>query len=307
MIPYPPMLAVSWAEPFDDPDWWFEVKWDGVRVIVETGGAGTRLWSRTGKDMSAYYPELHAVGSGRTLVLDGEIVALDESGIPSFNRLQQRMNRLPRRHESVAVGMVVFDILDDGEPLIDLPFETRREKLEAIDPGPATVSSVVPGEGIAVFEAASEGGLEGVVAKRAGSRYQPGRRSPDWRKIPLRRRISAVVGGFTFGEGNRSGGFGALQMGLWDGGRLRYIGGVGTGFDAESVVAIRRALDEIRQEPADLAGDWPRATMFVAPVLVGLVDFQNWTPGGRMRGPSFAGFSTEPSETCTWETEGAGA
>ncbi len=304
MIPYPPMLADAWPEPFDDPDWWFEVKWDGIRVIVETSGGAVRLWSRTGRDMTAFYPELQTVGEGHPMVLDGEIVALDERGVPSFNRLQQRMNRVPRRNESIAVGLVVFDLLDDRGPLIDLPFEARRERLEAAALGPATISAVVRGEGLAVFDAAAEGGLEGVVAKRVGSRYQPGRRSADWRKIPLRRRISAVVGGFTAGQGNRAAGFGALQMGLWEGDRLRYVGGVGTGFDADAVRNIRQTLDQIRTDPPDLVGDWPPDTRFVTPVLVGLIEFLNWTPSGRMRGPSFVGFSSELPESCTWEAEG---
>lgn len=304
MIPYPPMLAVPWPAAFDDPEWWFEAKWDGVRVIVEAEPGSVRLWSRTGRDMTATYPELTGLEVAKRAVLDGEVVALDPTGVPSFNRLQQRMNRAGGRREGVLVNLVVFDLLYLGSPLVHLPIEERWDRLRGVDVGAAIRSEPIVGQGRALFEAAAASGVEGIVAKRAGSRYQPGRRSPDWRKVPIRRRVKAVVGGYTVGEGDRSATFGALQLGLWDDGGLRYVGGVGTGFDTASLRQIRATLDEIQTPDPELVGEWPLETVAVAPVLVAMVEFLNWTPGGRLRGPVFMGFSGEPSESAKWETEG---
>lgn len=300
------MLAVQWPAAFDDPGWWFEVKWDGVRVIVESDPGRVRLWSRTGKEMTDFYPEATGVSSDKRVVIDGEIVALDDNGVPSFSRLQQRMNRVAGRTEAVVVRLVVFDVLEFDGPLLGLPIEERWKRLADIDLGSGIRSDSVRTDGVALFEAAAASSLEGIVAKRAGSLYQPGRRSHDWRKIPIRRRTQAVVGGFTMGEGDRTGGFGALQLGLWDHGELVYVGAVGTGFDRESLSRIRETLEQIRGSDVILAGDWPRETVVVEPVLVAYVEFLNWTTAGRLRGPAFVGLSSDPSENVTLELEGPG-
>jgi bifunctional non-homologous end joining protein LigD len=149
-------------------------------------------------------------------------------------------------------------------------------------------------------------GLEGIVAKRVDSRYEPGVRSGSWRKIPAYRWVRTVVGGFTKGEGGRSGTFGALLVGLWTGGRLRYVGSLGSGFSDRDLGAIREALDEMTVDEApfiDPAG-LPRGATFVVPSLVAAVQFREWTSAGRLRGPSFKGFTDDPLDSVTWDEEG---
>lgn len=305
MISYEPMLAVPWPAPFDDPAWWFEAKWDGVRVLVEAEPGRVRLRSRSGRDMSATYPELTCLVVDRPTVLDGEIIAFDAGGIPSFGTLQSRMNTT-RPVAGTPVALVVFDLLHHGRPLIGHPIEERWERLASLDLPGVVRSEPVRANGLALFEAAEGLGIEGIVAKRAASTYQPGRRSHDWRKVPIRRRTKALVGGFTPGEGGRSASFGALQLGLWHEGRLRYVGGVGTGFDEVSLIRIRQTLDQLGGEPVALSGDWPPGTRFVLPVLVAVVEYLNWTSGGRLRGPAFVGFGDDVPEDITWRSEGPG-
>jgi bifunctional non-homologous end joining protein LigD len=299
------MLAVSWPAPFDDPGWWFEVKWDGVRVLVEAEPGRVRLRSRSGRDMSTTYPELTHLPVDRPTVLDGEIIAFDAGGVPSFGALQQRMNAT-RPVPGTPVSLAVFDLLHHGRSLIGLPIEERWRRLASLELPGVVRSEPVAENGTALFEAAGDLGIEGIVAKRAASTYQPGRRSPDWRKVPIRRRTKALVGGFTPGEGGRSSSFGALQLGLWDEGRLRYVGGVGSGFDEITLLRIRQTLDQLGGEPVGRSGDWPPETRFVYPVLVAVVEYLNWTTAGRLRGPSFIGFGDDDPDDVTWESEGPG-
>jgi bifunctional non-homologous end joining protein LigD len=299
------MLSVPWPAAFDDPAWWFEVKWDGVRVLVEAEPGRVRLRSRSGRDMSATYPELTGLVVDRPTVLDGEIIAFDSGGVPSFGMLQTRMNAT-RPVAATPVSLVVFDLLHHGEPTVGLPIEDRWKRLASLDLPGVVRSEPVQENGMALFEAAKGLGIEGIVAKRVASTYQPGRRSPDWRKVPIRRRTKALVGGFTPGEGGRSSSFGALQLGLWHEGRLRYVGGVGTGFDDVSLVRIRQALDQLGGEPLAVTGDWPPGTRFVLPVLVAVVEYLNWTSAGRLRGPAFVGFGDDDPAVITWRSEGPG-
>jgi bifunctional non-homologous end joining protein LigD len=289
----------------------FEVKWDGVRTILTTDGGAISLRSRRGRDVTEVYPELSGFARSEACVLDGEIVALDQAGRPSFAALQQRMNlsgraRAVEAARAIPVTFVVFDLLFDGEETTDLPIETRLERLAAIDlPVPLVGSEVIETDGEALYAAVATEGLEGVVAKRRGSRYRPGVRSPDWRKILYLRIIRAVVCGFTPGERGRTGTFGSLVLGLWDGPRLRWVGSVGTGFDDAALRAIRTSLEEmaIAGNPFHADPDLPGAT-WVAPHLVARIEFKEWTRAGRLRAPSFKGFVSEPTETITWEGEG---
>lgn len=305
---FAPMLAVPWNEPFDDPRWGFEAKLDGVRAIATVSDGSLRLRSRAGNDMTGTYPELGALGGlPDGTVLDGEVIAYDEEGVPSFERLQGR-----KQHQGpspVAIGLVAFDLLADrGEVVIDQPLERRLERLATLDlPEPVVASQLIVESGVALFEAAAEAGLEGVVAKRLGSLYRPGARSADWRKIPHVRRTRAVVGGFTESEGIRAGGFGALLLGAWEGDRLRYVGSVGTGFDHASARAIRQALEQMTttaspfdDDPAIPAGS------FVHPHLVAEIEFKQWTRAGRLRAPSFKGFSDRSAEDVLWDQDGPG-
>jgi bifunctional non-homologous end joining protein LigD len=309
------MLATPWRSPFTDPAWLFEVKWDGVRAILTSDGGSLTLRSRRGRDIGGVYPEVSGLPLSGACVLDGEIVAFDETGRPSFAALQRRMNttgrmRVAEAARTTPVTYIVFDLLFDGEDITNLPIEKRLERLAEIDLPPTLANSeVIEADGEALYAAVAEQGLEGIMAKRSGSQYRPGVRSPDWRKIPCVRTIRAVVGGFTKGEGGRAGVFGSLVLGLWDGPRLRWIGSVGSGFADDSLVAIRSALDEMTVDESLFRSD-PQLSSdatWVAPHLVATVQFKEWTKAGRLRAPSFKGFTSDPSKEITWEVEGLGS
>lgn len=303
------MLAVPWGAPFVDEDWFFELKWDGVRcLLVESGGSLT-LRSRADHDMTDRYPDLDAIRTGREVVLDGEIVALDAAGRPSFELLQSRMNVRPglRSRSLVPVSFVAFDLLRNGHDIIDRPLEDRWAQLGDLDlPSPAVVPDRYEADPRGMWEFVVAHDLEGIVAKRRGSRYQPGVRSPDWRKIARFHQIRAIVGGFTPGEGGRSSTFGALLLGLSEGSRLRWVGAVGSGFSESSLRAIRAALDEMTVAESPFAPDAgiPRGATWVAPHLVAVVRYKEWTTAGRLRAPSFQGFSDAAAASATWTEEG---
>lgn len=311
---FEPMLASPWPAPFTDPGWLFEIKWDGVRAILNWTGSSLALQSRSGRDVTATYPEMSGFFRAGACVLDGEIVAFDDAGRPSFPILQKRLGiagglRAAEAARLAPVSYVVFDLLFDGEDVTHRPIEERLERLRAMElPSPVVNSEVIEEHGEALFAAVAERGLEGIVAKRHGSLYRPGVRSPDWRKIPNVRVIRAVVGGFTVGEGGRAGTFGSLVLGLWEGTRLRWIGSVGTGFDNAALLAIRAALDEmtVPESPFCFDSELPNGTTWVVPHLVARVEFKEWTEAGRLRAPSFKGFTADPADESTWEAEGPG-
>jgi bifunctional non-homologous end joining protein LigD len=261
--------------------------------------------------MSSRYPELASLRLRDGLVLDGEIVALDEDGLPSFERLQGRMNRVPRLGESlVPVTYVVFDLLADGAPLLSAPIEERTGRLAGIDlPATMVAADRFLGRSGPIWEFVVDRDLEGIVAKRLGSAYVPGARSADWRKIGNFKQLRAVVGGFTPGTGGRHSSFGALLVGLYSGPRLRWIGAVGSGFDDHALAAIRPALDEMAMPecPFEPDADLPRGSTWVQPHLVAMVRYKQWTAAGRVRAPSFRGFTDDPADAVTWETEGPAA
>jgi bifunctional non-homologous end joining protein LigD len=304
------MLATPWPGPFDDAAWAFEAKWDGLRALVSWDGE-TRVNGRRGTDITLRYPELAGLAADRPFVVDGEIVTLDESGSPSFERLQQRMGLTDRRAAARAaaatpITLVVFDVLVDAVPVVTEPYAERRARLERLSlPAPVVVGETTPGHGLALWEAIRGRGLEGIVAKRVDSPYRPGLRSPDWRKIANIHTIRAVVGGFTRGEGGRAGSFGALLLGLRLNGALRWIGSVGTGFRERDLVAIRSALDEMARPgcPFEPDPELPEAS-WVEPLLVASVGYREWTAAGRLRHPRFRGFTEDPPHTVTWEAEG---
>ena len=287
---YRPMLATSADELPVGPDWVFEPKWDGYRAILTVRGGEGRLTSRNGNDLTVRFPGAAAAGAqalrSPSAVADGEVCALDENGRSSFGRLQQGGTTV----------IVLFDLLElDGEQLLDLPLSERRAKLErALDrrAGGALLSPQFA-DGSALYEAAQEQGLEGVVAKRLASRYQPGRRSPDWRKVKLRHEQELVVVGYTRGRGRRGGTLGALVLGVHEAGGLRWAGNVGTGFgddEATRLVSVLRPLarttsplQETPRMPRVAKGD----VVWVEPTLVADVRFAEWTSEGRLRAPVY--------------------
>jgi bifunctional non-homologous end joining protein LigD len=313
-----PMLAGAGELPRDQSRWSFEVKWDGVRAIAYIKPGRLRLESRNLNEISDAYPEVRGILRDlgmRDAVLDGEIVAFDDAGRPSFERLQKRMHvtspsSIRRLSKSTPVIYAIFDLLYlDGHSLMRLPYEERRARLEELGlGGPAwRVPAVHPGRGQALWEATEAQGLEGIVAKRLDSRYEPGRRTGAWVKIKHTRRQELVIAGWLPGEGRRTDRIGALLMGVYDeGGALRYAGRVGTGFTDRMLDDLRARLAPLRrsESPFATAPKLPRHAVFVEPELVAEIEFREWTGEGVkgegvkregvkregvMRAPSFKG------------------
>ncbi|GAA1738922.1 ATP-dependent DNA ligase [Isoptericola hypogeus] len=293
----------------DPGSWAFEMKWDGIRTLArveeQEGRSAVALRSRNQKDQGPGYPEI-VDGLGRAVrgeaVLDGEIVALDEQGRPSFARLQQRMNLADPRGigaaaKRVPVQVFLFDVLEqDGEPLLDLPYTDRRERLEALvtENDAVKVPPAFDGDFDAAWESSERLGLEGVLAKRRDSPYAAGRRTRSWIKIKHARTQEVVVVGWRPGNGRRAGTVGSLLLGVGDDdGRLRYAGRVGTGFSDRDLDDLRDRLgrDARKTSPLD---DVPRAdardARWVTPRLVGEVEFAEWTDDGRLRQPRWRGW-----------------
>jgi bifunctional non-homologous end joining protein LigD len=312
-----PMLATLVSEAFDDPEWGFEPKWDGIRAIAICDDS-TRLISRNGNDVTAGYPELSRLHEQLVAIdamVDGEIIAL-ENGSPSFQKLQSRMHvRDSRQLETISraspVTYVTFDLLYlDGRDLTSLPFSQRRRLLEEnVVPSPRLqVSPLTINDGIALFEAARVQQLEGIVAKKLNSRYEPGNRSRLWLKIKTVLEADVVVVGWTEGGGRRAASLGSLVVAMYDNGQLRYVGNVGTGFS-------QRSLEEVMAKLLDLGeGEMPfppatlrekpelRKAHWVPPRLVAIVEYRQLTGAGRLRAPSFKGFREDKSsEECTFE------
>ena len=304
---YQPMLATAWPAPFAEPGWHFEPKWDGIRGIFTWSGDAVALHTRTGADVAARYPELVPGGSVPPCVLDGEVVVLGE-GRASFERLQQRSSLTTAGLRDHPVSFVAFDLLHlAARPLLDAPVEERRTLLDGLGLSEPFVTIEPVDDGRALWDVVTGRDLEGMVAKRAGSPYRPGVRSPDWRKVAHLHTLKAMVGGFTPGEGGRTGTFGALVLGLGDGHRLRWIGSVGTGFADKDLIAIGTALGEMRRSDSPFHADPEMPAMTpVEPVLVAAVAYRNWTTAGRIRHPRFKGFTDDPVESVTWEREGPG-
>ncbi|TAM57679.1 hypothetical protein EPN52_12555 [bacterium] len=304
MQPHGVMLATLVGEPFDDPEWIFETKWDGVRALCHIDArGGMTLRSRTGGDLKPAFPELAPLRrafSGLPLTVDGEIVALDEHGRSSFQRLQARINRArPDAAEvaAVPVHFVVFDLLEHaGRDVTALPLERRRQLLQAAivaRDGVLAFSRDVRGTGKAAFAAAERAGLEGIVAKHLGSHYV-GKRSRQWLKIKVQLRQEFVIGGWTQPRGSREH-FGALLLGTYDGAGLRYAGSVGTGFAARDLHEVMLRLAPLKQQrsPFIASSATPANAHFVKPTLVAEVKFAEWTRDGSIRQPVFIGLRAD--------------
>lgn len=316
-----PMLATLIEKPFSNPDWLFEIKWDGARTIARVADGKVMLRSRKGNDVTAQYPEMAALPEclhAQRAFLDGEIVVLDDRGHSNFERLQERMHvRKPPAHliEQFPVTYYAFDLLYcDGYDLRESPLVQRKELLRRLlhPRGAVRFSDHQPEKGKELFELARQQGLEGVIGKRADSRYA-GVRSPNWVKIKATRTMDAVVGGWTAPRAGRAH-FGSLLLGLYDGSTLRFVGHVGTGFDEKTLEAIGKKLEaaKIAKCPFDAVPDTNEQAFWVKPELVAHVRFTGITDEHRLRAPAFLGLREDISpEECLWqnemETQGAAA
>ncbi len=308
-----PMLATSVDEPFDNPAWLFEIKWDGYRAVAFIQDGSVRLVSRNQNDLTPQFPELRDlpkfVKAGGA-VLDGEIVALDEQGRPSFSLMQQRTGfqpgkrRLPGR-EGVPVVYYAFDLIYlDGYDLRRVSLEKRKDLLQSVlDSGVAVrFSDHHPEKGRDLFEVARQSGLEGILAKKRDSVYQE-ERTRDWLKIKITQRQECVVGGYTDPEGSREY-FGSLVLGLYDErGHLIHVGQAGTGFDQRALKEIYERLKPRETNPfyGEIGG--LKKVHFVRPELVAEIKFSEWTHeteegGMKLRAPVFLGlrFDKDPKE-----------
>jgi len=306
---FEPMLATRWPAAFDDPGWWFEVKWDGYRAMMSAAGERTRALSRRGLDLMGRFPELAGLPIPPDVAIDGEVVAFDEQGRPSFSRIQQRAGFAGRAPgEEVRVNFVAFDLLYQGESLINRPYEERVERLLGLGlPSPIVVPEPTPEDGLALFEVAKEQGLEGIVGKRLGSPYLPGRRSADWRKVAVIRRLRAVVGGYLPGEGGRTSTFGSILVGLNDDQGLRWIGAVGSGFDEPTLRAFAAHLRQIERPTTPFHNPVvvpkPVRPVWVEPAIVVEVEFKEWTHDFHLRAPVYKGVEIVDPKLVTWAEE----
>lgn len=320
-----PMLATLTKEEFDDPHWLFEPKWDGIRAIAVCNDA-TRLITRNEKDVTVAYPELRRVNEqvvATDAMIDGEIVAF-EDGVPSFQLLQQRMHlrderRIEQMTKRIPVVYMVFDVLYlDGRDVTGLPLSERRQLLEEVivPNDQVLLSPATDGKGVALFHAAGQQGLEGIMAKKKGSAYKPGARSKEWLKVKVTFDADVVIVGWTEGEGRRKDSLGSLVMAVYDGSDLRYVGNVGTGFDQRSLADAMGRLGALDETDAPFSSEVIRSrpelrrSHWVAPILVAMVEHRQLTGAGRLRAPSFKGFREDKTPTeCTWaqlQAESAG-
>ncbi|MBV8464292.1 MAG: non-homologous end-joining DNA ligase [Acidimicrobiales bacterium] len=310
-----PMLATAGELPRDSDGWAFEFKWDGIRGLLAVDGGRVRATSRNGRDITESYPELRALGEAlgsEQVLLDAELVVLDDDGRPSFGRLQHRMQlhgaAVRRAAAQDPVSIVLFDLLhQNGESLLGLSYDERRSRLDKLglaDPRWAVTPAFVDEDPVGILRLAADIGMEGIVAKRRDSRYRPGVRSRDWRKVKAVKTQEVVVGGWTAGQGNRSGAFGALLCGVPDpdhAGHLRFVGKVGTGFDGAALEGIVGALQRLRQDSTPFTDRLPttvgKVAGWVRPDLVGEVRYSEWTRDGRLRHPVWRGL--RPDKTAS--------
>jgi bifunctional non-homologous end joining protein LigD len=319
-----PMLATPVAKAFDDSDWLFEIKWDGYRAVAFIDDGRVRLVSRNQNDLTAQFAELGRLPqfvSAQRAILDGEIVALDDEGRPSFSLMQQRTGFHPgkrslQRREGVPVIYYAFDLLYlDGLDLRHVALEQRKQLLkDQIKVGEVIqFSDHYAEKGLDLFKAAKQRGLEGIVAKKRSSTYEE-RRSRDWLKIKITQRQECVIGGYTDPEGSREY-FGALVLGLYDRQkRLIHVGQVGTGFDEKVLKEIFGRLQPLKTKQNPFYGEIGglRKVQFVRPELVAEIKFAEWTHesadgGMKLRAPVFMGLRADKSaEECRLEEAIAG-
>ena len=308
-----PALATLTEKAFSDPEWLFEIKWDGVRTLTALRDGRVQMWSRSERDITREYPELSQMAKNvdaQEAWLDGEIVVLDKEGRSDFQRLQLRFGvQRPSSKllEQVPVVYYVFDLLYlDGHDLRNVPLLQRKELLRQIlhDGPQMRYSDHVVETGNELFQAAVRLNLEGIIAKKVSSPYPSGR-SSNWQKIKLEKDLDAVVGGWTDPRGAREY-FGALLLGLYDGERLEFIGGVGSGFAADVQERLWPQLQNLRVSECPFAQEpsTREQAYWVKPELVARVRFGNWTGDRHLRQPRFLGLLEDHDpKACTFEQE----
>jgi bifunctional non-homologous end joining protein LigD len=297
------MLATLSPSIVEGKEWVFEEKYDGIRAVAGREGGRVRIWSRMLQDLTGGFPHVVAavesLGDG-DLIIDGELVALDEKGVSRFQLLQ-------RRGTAGASGTryAVFDLLEhDGRSLMSRPLSERRAALEALigrRTVPIFISRRLIRDGKAAYREAKRRGWEGIIAKDERSPYQPGVRSPFWRKVKVRKESEFVIGGYTPPKGGRQH-LGALLVGLYDGPKLRFVGKVGTGFTQDTLTMLASRFERLRTPRSPFDPQPPiRDASWVRPKLVAQLAYAEWTADGKLRQPAFLGLRTDkdPSE-CTW-------
>src|SRR3989449_337655 len=308
-----PMLATLVDDPFSNPEWIFETKWDGFRSICFVKNGKSRFVSRNQIDMTPQYPELADVAKqidAKEAILDGEIVALDKNGMPRFQLLQPRVGRKSGIAALLGQGHIVYYVFDliyvDGYDLMPCPVIERKAMLEEIL-SPANfikLSDHIVGDGEEFFEQIEKFHLEGMIAKRAAGHYIQ-KRSSDWLKIKTVKRSEVVIGGYTQPRGSRAY-FGALVVGLYRGSDLHYVGHTGGGFDQEMLAKIYKLMQALKTDrcPFVVEPKTNEPVQWIKPKLIAEVKFSEWTTDQRMRQPIFLGLRADKKpEECRFEFE----
>ncbi len=307
------MLATLVDDPFSDPQWIFETKWDGFRSVCFVKNGKARFVSRNQLEMTAQYPELADVGKqvdASQAILDGEIVALDQDGRPRFQLLQPRVGRKSGLQALRGKGKIVYYVFDllyaDGYDLAACSVVERKAVLEQIlrPAGFVKLSEHIEGDGEAFFKQIEKFHLEGMIAKRGSSRYVQ-KRSSDWLKVKTIQRSEVVVGGYTEPRGSRSH-FGALVVGLYKDRELHYVAHVGGGFNHQTLSDIYKLMQPLKtkQSPFVDAPKTNEPVQWLKPKLVAEVKFSEWTADARLRHPVFIGLREDKKpDVCRFEFE----
>lgn len=294
----PPMLATLVAAPFDDPDWSFEIKWDGFRVEAVIDHGAVRIWTRGQQDAARYFGDFLEPPTwvaAEQAIVDGEVIALDDAGEPDFALLQTRIKGRGRGGVATAFVYEVFDLMFlDGRSLLEEPLEVRRRLLKDVlraDPR-VRLSEDVAGDGLAFFEAARKRGLEGIMAKDRRAPYLPGARTMTWQKVKIRPEQELVVGGWKRGLGAAAE-LGALIVGVYDDGHLRYAGKIGTGWTKGTRAELLDVLARYGADTPPFDDALPRSVakdaLWLRPELVIRAEFAGWTSDGLVRQAAYKG------------------
>lgn len=310
-----PMLAKPSSLPQADRDYAYEIKWDGIRAVIYAKIGGILLSSRNLRDITSQYPELAQLKEYLTqdTILDGEIVALDSEGRPSFELLQSRMGLsstevIQKKMKQVPVTYIIFDVLQLGDKsLLKNSFIDRREILTNLKlSGPFWQTSTYSvGDGASFLAVSRQLNLEGIIAKRLNSIYLPGKRTDDWLKIKNQKRQELVIGGWVPGKGSRAGRIGAVLVGYYDilpeqisnvnqPQKLIYAGKVGTGFSVAELDKLGSLLTKLQSDKSPYAAKVPvKDAVFVEPRLIAEFEFTEWTTGNTLRHPSYKGLRND--------------